>query len=192
MANQTQFNAIAIAHINAAEAAGTVAQLIRQAITGKHWDQVGEAYGQLLDTFGKRARIKGTKEFTPSTPADTFYTQVQTVTNSMDCGKLKPILIETEDGERWGLEPVQSRQGNKKTLKKLADVRESHAAMFEGRSYDEKMGELQAFADALGVEFNLAAVSPIHNKKAAKKGTTKGQQGSGDSASSQAPSSAVH
>lgn len=172
----TQFNAIAQKHIDGEVVRGEVAQMIRKAITSKQWDQVGTAYGQLLEAFGKRARVKGTKDFTPSTPADTFYTQVQSITANMECGKLKPVLIELDDGsERWGLEPVQSRAGSKRTLKKLEDIRESHAAILEGRTYEEKVSELEAFAELLGVKMDRAKVSQIKTKTAKKKPMSAGE-----------------
>jgi hypothetical protein len=163
-------NKIALAHLNAFNTQGKCAELIRTAINSKQWDQVGSAYGELLDEYGKRQRIKGTKEFTPSTPADTFNTQIQQVTKDMECGKLKPVLIEDGDGcERWGLEPVKSRQGGKRTLKKLEDLRAEYVAMFEGRSYDEKVSELEKLAIEMGVKAERANVEPINKKSNGKK-----------------------
>lgn len=162
-------NKIAIAHVNAFNEQGTVAQLVRDAISNSHWDQVGDAYGQLLEEYGKRSRIKGTKDFTPSTPADTFNTQIQTTTKDMDCGKLKPVLIEMGDGlEKWGLEPVKSRTGSKRTLKKLEDLRDEYVAIFEGRSFDEKVAEVETLAALLGVKSQRAKVEPINNKSKQK------------------------
>ena len=152
-------NTIALAHIDAFNKQGTVAQLVRDAIINKQWDKVGSAYGELLGEYGKRARVPGTKEFSPSTPADTFNTQIQTVTKDMDCGKLKPVLIEMEDGsEAWGLEPVKSKTTSSQRAKKLSDIRESHVSILEGRSMDEKAAEVAAFAEALGVNLQMAEV----------------------------------
>jgi hypothetical protein len=175
MTNQTKFNTIADAWINAELKRGEAAKLIRTAITSKNWASVGEAYGQLLDTFGKRSRIKGTKEFTPSTYADTFNTQIQTTTKDMDCGKLKPVLIELDDGsEKWGLEPVASRTQTQRSAKKLENIREQHAAIMEGRTIEEKAGELEKFAEMLGVKIDRAKVTSIAPvKQASKKQTSK-------------------
>lgn len=172
-------NKMALAHVEAFNSQGTVAQLVRDAVSNKKWDQVGDAYGQLLEEFGKRSRIKGTKDFTPSTPADTFNTQIQTVTKDMECGKLKPVLVELDDGsEIWGLEPVQSRTGSKRTLKKLEDIREQHVTIFEGRTMDEKAAEVAAFAEAMGVQLHMAEVVQLSRKDAGaeEKPATKGKK----------------
>ena len=163
-------NTIALAHVDVFNKQGTVAQMIREAITGKQWDKVGNAYGELLNEFGKRSRIPGTKEFSPSTPTDTFNTQIQTVTKDMDCGKLKPVLIEDDEGnEAWGLEPVQSRTTSSQQAKKLSDIRENHVAIMEGRTMDEKAAEVAAFAEALGVELHMAEVVQLIQKDAKQK-----------------------
>lgn len=158
-------NTIAKAHLGAYEAQGTVADMIRKAVQGKKWEQVGEAYGQLLNEYGKRSRIKGTKEFSPSTPADTFNTQVQSVTTTMKCGKLRPVLIETENGEKWGLEPVTSKRTSSQKAKKLETIRSEHVAMMQGRTFDERYGELIKFAAMLGISLESATISQIKPNK---------------------------
>lgn len=165
-------NAIARAHVEAFNQQGTVASMIRKAVENKQWDQVGEAYGQLLETYGKRSRIKGTKDFSASTPADTLNAQIQAVTKDMDCGKLRPVLIELEDGsEKWGLETVQSKRTTSQRAKKLEDIRKNHVDIMEGRTMDEKAAEVMAFAEALGVHLPKAEVSELP-----KAGKSKGRK----------------
>ena len=151
-------NKIALAHVKAFEFQGTVADMIRTAITSKKWGIVGEAYGELLDTYGKRTRVKGTKEFTSSTPADTFNTQIQSVTKDMDCGKLKPQLIEMDDGsEQWGLVPVSNSKTKSSRTKQLSKMRESYVSMVTDLSDEAKLNELKQLAEMMGIKIQKGA-----------------------------------
>jgi hypothetical protein len=154
---------IANAHIKAYAAAGKVSEQIRQACINNEGHIAAEAYGLLLDEYGKRERVKGTKEFTASTPADTYNTLLQRVTDSLPMGKHKAELVSVElaDGsseERWTLVAVESsgkRAQSKKSLQKLHDA---IAEYFAERPHDEKVSEVEQIAKLLGVELPRGTV----------------------------------
>ena len=176
-------NKYAIAHLKAVEAEGNIAQMIRKGLTSGDWEQIASGYGELLQEFGKRSRVKGSKEFTPSTPADSYNTQLQTISKAMAeqgnkkvTSKLKAALIEGEDSDRWGLVAVESKKQSKSTTKKLETIRAEHVGLFDGRTYDEKVSELEIFALAMGIKLNRAQVTEF-KPKATKRPTrtVKGQ-----------------
>lgn len=175
-------NKYAQAHLSAEEKKGTVAQMIRKGLQSGDWSGIADGYGELLQEFGKQTRIpkaeqKGGKDRTDTTPADSYNSQLQAISKAMaDQGnkkvtsKLKAALIESDDGDQWGLVAVEGRKQSKKTTKKLDTIRTELVGLFDGRSFDEKVSELETIAKLMGIPFNRASVTKLTpNTKATKK-----------------------
>lgn len=181
----TLHNEMALAWVSAETARGNVAKSIRDSLTSPEGRSfIAEAAGELYEMYGRRERIAGTDQFTPSTPFDSFNTQVQTV--SSETGKkLKPAFNQVTD--LWELVEVKSKPvatskgkgkgkastGKSKVSGGLTEVRARHAELMNDRTFDEKVSELEHFADLLGIGLDRSHVVDFKATKMTSKSTSK-------------------
>jgi len=195
-------NELAKAWIGVCEKVGNVAQSIRSRLTSgeiEDRDYVAQAAGELFNAFGRQERIKGTDERTPTTPFDSFNTQVQRESAKMGT-KLKPEY--NEDTDEWKLVEVKSRMpiksggkakgtgkgktsdAPKKSLS-LIELRALYVQMLGSLTVDQKEAEIAKLRQSLHLDpVEKAPVieigTPAHkkavdamNKANARKGTRK-------------------
>lgn len=159
-----KMNDIAKAYAAASRADTKVTTMLTDALNASEYQTVGEAYAALLDKFGKRTRVPKADGggFTDSTPADTFNTLVQRISNGLEMGKHRPVKVE-ENG-KWTLEPVQGKK-RAPNAKSLAKLREAYAEMVNTMSLDEKAGELAMLAELIGVKLPKGKVVTLPTQR---------------------------
>jgi len=145
----TLTNNIAKAYSRAAGGMDTVTGLINEDLASNKLDNIGEAYGELLEKFGKRKRIPKADGggFTDSTRADTFNTLVQRVTKAAG-RKMKPAQV--EESGKWTLVEVVSKPKAKPTVS-LEKIRDSLVDILNQATDAEKQAVLDDLAVALGI-----------------------------------------
>jgi hypothetical protein len=168
-------NEIALAWVDAERRKGTAKAAIEDCLKTKAGKQtLADAGEQLFKRYGKRERIKGTQDFTESTPFDTFNTQVQQ--SSKDQGqKLKPAC---DNEGNWKLVEVKSKAPREKakTSKSLDEIRTAYVELMKDRTVEEREGELVLLRSLLDLPAQQSAdvtrISPA-KKKRGKKVSTK-------------------